>query len=181
VPLRVLLGEREAAPLQRVGNDDARPARLKGQGGEGGAQRRYVVAVHLAHGPAEGAPLIRHRRHVEQVGDWAVGLELVMIDDSDQGVEPVLGRGHRRLPHRALVGLAVAHDDEDAAVALLKAGGQRHADANRQAVAERPGGRLHAGSPVALGMAAQHRSGLGLAQQLVLREEAFIGQDGVKR
>ena len=71
--------------------------------------------------------------------------------------KPVLAGAQRRLPHRAFVDLAVAHHHEHAAVASLDARGQRHADADRQAVAERAGGGLDARNLAGFGMAAEDR------------------------
>ncbi len=64
-----------------------------------------VVAVDLLRLPAEGAPLFTHRLHVED--DRAVGLDAVAVDDGDEVVELEMGTGHRRLPGRSLLHLAV--------------------------------------------------------------------------
>jgi len=74
-----------------------------------------------------------------------VGLEAVAIDDDHQVVEALGAGDQRRLPHRALVELAVAHDDEHArrSAAQPRVDGDPHAD--RQQVAERTRVELDAG------------------------------------
>ena len=59
--------------------------------------------------------------------DAAEALDLVVVDDRDEVVEPVVGREERGLPGRAFVALAVAEQAEDAVVACRRAGRERHA------------------------------------------------------
>ena len=108
-----------------------------------------VVAVDLEHGPAEGLPLGDHGLEVEDLRHEVVELDLVVVEDDGEVVERVvglaeLGRGHGRLPHLALLDLAVA---EDAVHARGRAGElepEGHAERDREALAERAGRGLDA-------------------------------------
>mmetsp|Transcript_4845 Transcript_4845/g.13199 ORF Transcript_4845/g.13199 Transcript_4845/m.13199 type:complete len:240 (-) Transcript_4845:7-726(-) len=83
-----------------------------------------------------------------------------------------------RLRRHALLEVAVARNHVDVEVEEVEAlpvvgrrvplGGDRHADAVRDALAERPGGGLHAGSPPVLGVAWTSR--LMLPEQLQVRQ-----------
>ena len=86
-------------------------------------------------------------------------------------VKLVLAGAQRRLPHRAFVDLAVAHDHDDAGVALLDARRQRHADAIGQAVTERAGRGLDAGNFRRFRMAAEN--GIAAAE----RVERLVGNE----
>ena len=77
-------------------------------------------------------------------------------------VELVRRREHRGFPDRAFVALAVAHDDEHAVTPTLNASRQGHAEAQRQAVAERAGGRLDAGDAMRAGLFGECAAGLGV-------------------
>src|SRR5437762_2661976 len=89
----------------------------------------------------------------------------------------MLGGGHRTFPDRALVQLAVAGDDEDARVALLDLRGNRHADANRQAVAKSAGGRLDPRHFAALRVTAENRVRAAILREVRGGEEAFVGKN----
>ena len=92
--------------------------------------------------PAEGAPLVGDRLHVED--DRAVGLDAVAVDQRDEVVEPEVARRHRRLPGRALLHLAVGELDEDARRRAVEPQAERLADALAEAVAERAADHLDA-------------------------------------
>ena len=57
----------------------------------------------------------------------------------------VVGRRHRGLPHLALVALAIAQQHVGARRPAVQAGGERGAHAEREALAQRAAGHLHAG------------------------------------
>src|SRR5262249_31457610 len=78
------------------------------------------------------------------------------------------------------VDLAVAHDHKDPAVATLHSRRQRHADADRKAVAERPGRGLDAGDLAVLRVPAENRALATKGGKFAYREIAFVGQDSVK-
>ena len=58
---------------------------------------------------------------------------------------------------------------------------QRHAEADRKAVAERAGRGLDARNLAGLGMAAQDRVAVAEGVERLEREEALVGQHGVER
>src|SRR5690606_23824726 len=94
--------------------------------------------------PAEGAPLVGvGLEHDALLGE--AGHELaVAVNDRDEVAEPVAAAGHDGLPHRALAGLAVAEQGDDAVALAAAAGAERHADGEGEPVAEGAGGRLDA-------------------------------------
>ena len=75
---------------------------------------RVVVDVEV-----EGAQLVGQRLEAHVLGEEALGLDLVVVDDEDEVVELVVAGGHEGLPHRALVALAVAHEHVDHAVVVV--------------------------------------------------------------
>ncbi len=87
---------------------------------------------------------------------------------------------HRRLPDGAFIDLAVAHDDKDAAVALLRACRERHAHANRKSVAERSGRGFDSGDLAALGVTAQYAIDVAKLVQMADVEKALIREDGIE-
>ena len=102
-----------------------------------------VVAVDLDRVPAEGAQPSGVDVEIPLVARRAGLAEAVDVDDRDQVVEPVEAALGERLPHRALGHLAVAAQHPDSAVEALELlGRERHADADRQALAERAGGDI---------------------------------------
>ena len=107
----------------------------------GGVDLLDVVAVDLDRVPAEGAEAVGVGGEVPAVHRLAALAEPVDVDDRRQVVELVERGVLGRLPHRALGHLAVAADDPDAEREPVEAlAGERHADADRQPLAERAGG-----------------------------------------
>ena len=93
----------------------------------------------------------------------------------------VLAGAQRRFPHRAFVNLAVAHDHDDAGVALLDARRQRHADAVGQTMAERTGRRLDARNFRRFRMSAEDRVAAAEGVERLVGNEALFGQHDILR
>src|ERR1043166_8740978 len=91
----------------------------------------------------------------------------------------LVGTG-RRFPHRAFVDLAVAHEHDHAAVALLDARGERQPDADGKPVAERAGACLDTRRDH-LRMAGKNRIEVTEPVEFRDREIAFVGEHGIKR
>ena len=89
-------------------------------------------------------------------------------------------RGHRRLPVAAFLQLPVPGDDEGAPRRAIDAGGERGADGDGQAVAERAGVGLDAGQLVAIRVAVQPRQRRHEGVELGLGKEAGGGERGVE-
>src|SRR6266542_6112231 len=118
--------------LDRLGDDDTRPALHRGgllQGVEG---LLLIVPVDLLPEPAERLPLRCQRREVEDFLRGARLLIAVLIVDGDEVFELELVSGHGGFPDLALVNLAVAAQDVDARVEAVQADGEGVADADRQ-------------------------------------------------
>ena len=103
-----------------------------------------VVAVDGAHVPAERAKFLVERLVAAHVAGVAGDLQRVVVEDRGEVVELVMGGGHRGFPVRTLGQFAVAQQREHAIRRGIHLAGQRHADADRQAVAQRAGVHLDA-------------------------------------
>src|SRR5581483_46262 len=180
-PLRIILGEGNALALHGVADDRARLLSVERQAAEHGLQRGDVVAVDIDRRKAKGLPLVDQRLEVLDVLGEARGLDLAVVDDRGEVREPMLAGAERRLPDRALVDLAITHDDEDAAVALLHARGERHPDADRQSVAKRAGRGLDAWNLAALRMAAEDAVDAAEGVELFGLDETLVGEQRVER
>src|SRR5438876_724196 len=115
VPLGVVLHERDPLALDGVGHDERR----RPPGGlcliERFVDVVHVVPVDLEDGPAERLPLRHDRLEVHDLRHEVVELDLVVVEDHAEVVERTVGLAelrprHRRLPHLAFMGLAVAAD-----------------------------------------------------------------------
>jgi hypothetical protein len=141
VPAVLVLDLRVALALDRARDDRRRLASRRLRLAVGRVDRLDVVAVDLDRMPAERPEAIRERGQVPAVHRLAPLAEPVDVDDRGQVVELVERSVLGRLPHRPLGHLAVAAEHPDARrqpVELLRR--ERHADADRQALAERARG-----------------------------------------
>ena len=128
-----------------------------------------VVTVDLDRVPAEGASTLGVGVEIPAVHRLARLAEAVHVDDRREVVEPVVSRVLERLPDRPLRHLAVAAQHPDAVRQMVESlAGERDADADRQALAERPGRDVHP---------RQHRCGVALeaAPELAEREQVLVG------
>ena len=76
--------------------------------------------------------------------DKVVVLDAVAVDDRDEPIHLVVGRGHRRFPDLSLLLLAIAHQDVDVVVLALEAQAETDAEAEGEAHAQRAGRVLNA-------------------------------------
>ena len=133
----------DALALLRARDDHGRLAGRLARLGVGGVDRGVVVAVDRDRVPAERLGPLDVAVEVPADHRLARLAEAVDVDDRGQVVEPVEGGVLERLPHRALGHLGVAAQAPHAvgqAVELLAR--ERHADRDRQALAERAGGHV---------------------------------------
>ncbi len=134
----------------------------------GGVDRLEVVAVDLLHVPAAGGGPRRQRGGVPLVHGRPALAEPVDVDDRDQVVELGVAGVLEGLPHRSLGELGVAAEDPDPQLgALQPLGGERDADRDRQALAERAGGDVDPGQ-FRRRVALQARAELAEGQQLLV-------------
>ena len=129
----------------------------------------------------ESAPLVGERLEILNLVRGPGRLHLVVVDHGGQVGQAVLARAHRGFPYRAFVDLAVAHHHDHAAVALLHANGERHADTDRKAVAERAGRGLNAGHFAGFRMAAKDRVAAAERVERVDGKKALVGQHDIER
>src|SRR5262245_2809105 len=186
VPLGVVFHERDALALHRVGHDEEWLAR----GGLGLLQGLVdlgdAVTIDLDDRPAEGLPLGGERLQVTDLGHEVVELDPVVVEDDGEVVEGMawlaqLRRGHGRLPHLALLDLAVAQDAVHARRRARVLEPQGRAGGDRQPLAERSRGGLDPRQRGAVGMPLERAAQLAQGDEQVLREVAGLGHSGVLR
>src|SRR3569623_1610683 len=175
MPQHLMLHEGYAAPLDRVGDDNGRPIRLRPRM-ERGAQGAMIVAVDALDGPAERSPLVRERLQRKRVLDGREALELVIIDDRTEVGEAMVRRKQRRFPDRPFVAFAVAEQHEDALAAAHATKLHRHAGADAEPMAERAGRERDARHILVADVARQVRSIAVMRAQLLDREETAFGE-----
>src|SRR4029077_5992538 len=108
-------------------------------------------------------------------------LDFIVVDDGGELGKLVLAGAQGRLPYRSLINLAVTHDHEDARVAALDAGGERHAETIGKPVAERTRRSLNARNLVCFRMTPEDRIAVAEGVQRLDRDEALVGEKRVER
>ena len=179
VGVELVLDRLDALALLGAGQDHGG---LAGGGhglGEGGVDGVDVVAVELDDVPAEGGELGLVGLHVPPVAGGPALAEAVHVDDGDEVVELLVGRGRGRLPHRALGHLRVTADDPRAVGQLVEAlGRDGDADGDGQALAEGAGGHVDPGQAGG-GVALQPAADVAVGVHLVLGDRPHRLVDGV--
>ena len=137
-----VLHEGDAPALDRVGDDDLRPVRRTAASASKTSLERGARSWPSQRRTCQ--PKARNLRlEVAEVADLrrpVVGLDLVVVDDDDQSRRGRwLAADEQRLPDLALLQLAVAGQDEDAAAAPGQPLGPGHPLRLRDAHAERAG------------------------------------------
>ena len=148
--------------------------------GKGGLHLVKVVTVDLSHFKTECLQLLRNGIGAHHVGDVAVDLQAVVVDDDAQVVQLVVVGQHKGLPNLALLDLAVTQQGVYPAVLALVLGGQSHAGGSGDTLAQRAGGHVHAGGLVHVGVSLEAAADVAQGLQLLPGEEALQGQGGVQ-
>src|SRR5262249_13640319 len=117
--------------------------------------------------------------HILDLEYAASGLDLVVVDDGSEVVEPMLVRTGRGFPHGALVDLAIAHKHHDPRLALLNAGCNRETNANRQAVTQGTGACFHPGRDH-FGMTTEDRVEVAESIKLGQRKVPLVCKHGIE-
>src|SRR6266571_62770 len=186
VPLGVVLHERDPLALDGVGHDERRRPAGRLRLIERFVDVVHVVPVDLEDGPAERLPLRHDRLEVHDLRHEVVELDLVVVEDHAEVVERTVGLAelrprHRRLPHLAFLGLAVAEDAVDARAGGAELEPERQSERDRQALAERARRCLDPGQRAPVGMTLEWRAELAERDELRLGEEARPRHDRVER
>ena len=179
VPAALVLQLRVALALDRLGDDRGRTTGGRLRLAVGRVDLLDVVPVDLDRVPAERAEALGVRGEIPAVHRLAALAEPVHVDDRGQVVELVEGGVLGRLPHRSLGHLAVAADHPDPErepVELLA--GERHADADRETLAERAGGDVDPGEHRCR-VALEPRAELPVGEELLLRDDAGGAEEAV--
>ena len=167
----LVLDRGDAGALLGAGEDHRRAVGLE-RLRIGRVDRLEVVAVDLLHVPVAGRGARRQRGGVPLVHGRAALAEPVDVDDRDQVVEAGVAGLLEGLPHRALGELGVAAEHPDAEVGALEPlAGERDADRDRQALAERAGGDVDPGD-LRRRVALQARAELAEGEQLLVVDRA---------
>src|SRR5262245_52280170 len=115
------------------------------------------MAIDLPSFPSEGLPLLSERLQVEHLLDRPEALDLVVVDDCDEGVQSMMRREQRGFPRRAFIAFAIAQEREYAKQSSVSPPRQRHAARDGQPVTQRTGRDLDAREAPA-GHVARHTS-----------------------
>ena len=142
VPPFLVLQERDAGPLQSLGQDDQR-LRAQAHRGQHFGDFLQVVPVNFLGAPAEGLEALLVRAEVVAKRGGLALAEPVHIHNRHEVVELVDARQRSRFPHRALRAFAVAEQDISPVVQIVEPRAQRHADPHGQALAQRAGRHIH--------------------------------------
>ena len=103
-----------------------------------------------------------------------------MIDDSDEVIQVVVAGEHGRLPHLALLALAVAQQRVDAVAVTPVLCGERHSDRGGDTLTERSGRHVDARRVIHIGMALQAAADMTERLELLLGKEPAFGEHGVE-
>ena len=135
-----------------------------------GVDGRHVVAVDLDGVPPECSRALGIDVALPLEHGRAALPQPVHVEDRDQVARPVEPGVRHGLPHGSLGRLRVAHQDPHPGRALVDLHRQRHAEADGEALAERPRGHV---DPRHL----RQRDGVALerAAELAEREELLVG------
>ena len=180
MPAVLVLDGRYALALQRRGEDSRRPAGQRRGVRVRLVDRLDVVAVDLDRVPPERTRALGEDARVPPDHRLSALPEPVHVDDRREVVEAVVRGVLERLPHRALGQLRVAAQHPDPVREPVEVpAGDRHADADRQPLAERPGGNVDPGEDrrrVALERAAERP----VAVEVLLGDHARSAEDPVE-
>ena len=129
--------------------------------------------------PAKGLELLLQVAVVHDLLCRAGGGQPVLVHHADQVIQLVMRSLRCRFPNLALVHFAVAAHHIHVVVVALALLGNRHADAQRQALTQQTRGRIHLGQTMGAGMAL--KTGIHLAQGLhfLIRQHAIAVQHRV--
>ena len=140
-----------------------------------------AVARAGQHVPPEGAQLFLQRGDRHDVVARAVQLHAIVVHHQDEPLGPEFCRGHDRFPALPLVQAALAHHHHRTERFCGQTRRERHARAHGNAVAQRPGGHVHARRLVHAGVALQHRIQVAEGFERRRFEEAAVRQYGVQQ
>lgn len=138
-----------------------------------------VVAVHFTNGPAKAFPFCNEWLERESAGDGGEALDLVVIDDSDKPVEPVMRGEENGFPRGPFVAFAVTEDYENAMSGVVLPGGVRHASAHGKPMAQRTGGEFHSRDALVGDVSAEDGTVLIMGVEARHVEESSLGQRSV--
>ena len=175
----IVLHEGDAFTLNGTGDDHGRT--IGGAVGflKCGKALFDIVAIDFDHMPVEGGPFFRDGLDRLDIGDQAIELAEVPVEDGAEVIELEGGRVEGAFPDLALLAFAVTEHAEDAVVALIEFGGHGHADGDGEALAEGTCGCLDAGAaePVRVALEGAAECAQGIEQCGI--EVSGAGQGGV--
>ena len=170
VPAVFIGQEADAVAFFGAGDDRegtaARGARLIERGDDGG----HVVAVHDLGGPALRLEFALVDARIVAIHGALALPQGIDVGDRDQIVDRVVPGELSRLPDLAFRHFAVAHQHVNARGRFLNARAHRQAGADRKPLAQRAGGRVHAGN-------ARRRMAFEFARKLPQRHQARNRKD----
>ena len=117
---------------------------------------------------------------VHYLGNGAVDLQAVPVEDSNEVIKLVVGGEHCRLPNLSLLALTVAKDGVDAVGVTVNLCRQGHTAGGGEAETERAGGHIDAGNALHIGMSLKTGVGFTESFYFFLREKSALSESGVK-
>ena len=139
-----------------------------------------IVAVDGLHMEAESLQLVHDGVGAHNIGNIAVDLQAVVVDDDAQVIQLIVGGEHERLPALAFLDLAVTQQGVNTVGLAGVLGSQRHAAGGGNALAQGAGGHIHTGNGVHIGVALQIAVDMAQGLQILHGEETAMGQRGVQ-
>src|SRR5262245_24976417 len=113
MPEQFVLHEANALSFDRVRDHARRATCLERNSRECSFYLVKVVAVNLSRGPAERTPFRGERFQVHNFLDGTEALDLVVVDNSDQIVQFMLGSEQYWLPGRPFIAFTIAQQHKD--------------------------------------------------------------------
>src|SRR3990172_11762908 len=138
------------------------------------------MAVNLQGMPFKGPPFIGKRLQVLYLLHPSILLELVIIHDDGEIIQPVVSCIESRFPDLSLIALPISGEDIDTKIFPIQLGGQGHADPDRNPLSQRPSGGLDTAQAMALGVALERAVELPEGHELLNGEVARTGQRRIK-
>ena len=101
-----------------------------------------IVPVYLPDRPSKASPLVSKRLKSQGFRHGAYALQLIVVHDSHQVIEPVVCCEKYCLPIGTLVAFAVAHQHKNPVLSPIELGAVSHPGTYRQPMTQRTGGEL---------------------------------------
>ena len=178
MPAFFVLKERDAGPLEGLGEDDQG---LGAQADRGEHLEDFfdIVAIDFLGAPAEGLEALLVSVEVVAKGGGSLWPRRLTSTMAIEVVQLMIAGQRSGLPHRAFRAFAIAEQNIGAVVQAIHPGAQGHADPHAQPLAERAGRYVHK-RQARRRMALEVRPELAELEQVLHREKTGFSPSRVK-